>query len=493
MTTGPAARSTMSPTTGGRIAQAIRMVCAGCGREAGPEEPFPIVCAGRVEGDDIDHLMVRRLDPGAARWPREPDSEPFARYRTLFRAWHVARAAGWPDGRYVDLVRELDDAVATVDGHGFRTTPFARAGELSDRLGFRPAGGVWVKDETGNVSGSHKARHLMGVMLELLVEERTGRLDASDRPLAIASCGNAALAAAVVARAADRRLDVYVPTSADPVVLDWLERLGADVEICPRVEGEAGDPSVLRLRAALAAGAIPFTCQGDENGLAIEGGQTLGWEMADALAAAGQRLDWVIVQVGGGALASGVAAGLAEAAALGILDMMPRLDTVQTTGGWPLGRAYDRVVARLRDAGVEVEPGRPLDLGLAAVADALAEVARHRSAYMWPWEAEPVSIAHGILDDETYDWQAVVRAMLATGGTPTVVDEATLAEAETLGRDTTGIDADATGTAGLAGLLDLLRRGDVRPDETVAILFTGARRVARPDDATTRPSESSAP
>jgi threonine synthase len=112
---------------------------------------------------------------------------------------------------------------------------------------------------------------------------------------------------------------------------------------------------------------------------------------------------------------------------------------------------------------------------------------------MWPWESEPVSIAHGILDDETYDWRAVVRAMLATGGTPVVVDESTLAEAETLGRDTTGIDADATGTAGLAGLLELVRRGDVRPDETVAILFTGARRVARPADATKRPSESNAP
>jgi threonine synthase len=470
---------------------AIKVVCAGCGREAGRDEPFPIVCAARTPGDDIDHLMLRRLDPGAVRWPSGADPSPFVRYRTLFRAWHVARAAGWPDERYVDLVRELDDAIGTVDGHGFRTTPFARADGLSDRLGFLPAGGAWVKDETGNVSGSHKARHLMGVMLELLVEERTGRLDTARRPLAIASCGNAALAAAVVARAAGRRLDVFVPTSADPVVLDWLEGLGAKVQVCPRIDGEAGDPSVLRLREALAAGAIPFTCQGDENGLAIEGGQTLGWEMADARAAAGQRIDRVVVQVGGGALASGVAAGLAEAAALGILETVPRLDTVQTSGGWPLRRAYERVVERLTAAGVRVGPGRPLDLEAQAVSDALADVARHRSDYMWPWETEPVSIAHGILDDETYDWLAVVRAMLATGGTPVVVDEATLAEAEALGRDATGIDADATGTAGLAGLLDLLRQGDVRPDETVAILFTGARRVARPGNATSHPLDRS--
>ena len=43
----------------------------------------------------------------------------------------------------------------------------------------------------------------------------------------------------------------------------------------------------------------------------------------------------------------------------------------------------------------------------------LAWAARHRSAFMWPWETEPHSVADGILDDETYDWLAVVRGMLA--------------------------------------------------------------------------------
>ena len=40
----------------------------------------------------------------------------------------------------------------------------------------------------------------------------------------------------------------------------------------------------------------------------------------------------------------------------------------------------------------------------------------------------------------------------------------------------TGIDADHTGTSGLAGLIELLDRGKVGPDERVAVLFTGARR-----------------
>ena len=198
------------------------------------------------------------------------------RYRALLRAHQVARAAGWTDERFVDLVERLDRQIAAVDGHGFTTTPFGRSGPLSDRLGFNRSGGVWVKDETGNVSGSHKARHLMGVMLELLVADEVGGASGGSPPLAIACCGNAALAAAVVARAAGRPLDVFVLAGADPVVLERLRVLDARVTECPREPGTPGDPSVRRLRAAIADGAIPFTCQGNENGLAIEGGQTLG-------------------------------------------------------------------------------------------------------------------------------------------------------------------------------------------------------------------------
>ena len=49
---------------------------------------------------------------------------------------------------------------------------------------------------------------------------------------------------------------------------------------------------------------------------------------------------------------------------------------------------------------------------------------------MWPWETVPHSLAHGILDDETYDWVALVDAMLATGGQAIVVDEDEIAGAE---------------------------------------------------------------
>ena len=466
--------------------------CAGCGWRLPDGDPVVLRCPAAVARDDIDHVVTRVLEPSRLSFPHRTEPEPFVRYRTLFHGYHAGRAIGLSDADLVALVERLDDAVAEVDGRGFRETPFARSAELSERLGFSAAGGVWVKDETGNVSGSHKARHLMGALIELEVADvvraarggsggATGGADAggtptAPAPFAIASCGNAALAAAVVARAARRHLDVFIPDHADPAVVARLLELGARIEVCDRVPGVPGDPTYIRLLEAVAAGAIPFTCQGNLDGLAIEGGETLGWEIVSALIASGRSLDRLFVQVGGGALAASTIGGFLDARRVGAAVALPRLHAVQAEGAAPLRRAYDRVLARLReDLGPTVGPG-PLDLDDPRAAAVLADAARHRSTYMWPWEAEPHSVAGGILDDETYDWLAVVRGMLASGGSPVVVDEATLIDANDIARASTGIDVDHTGSSGLAGLLDLHRRGLVGPDESVAVLFTGVRR-----------------
>ena len=435
---------------------ASRLVCEGCGLELELAEPYPFRCPHDGEGD-VDHVLRRRLDLPSTRFPRDlSEPSPFLRYRRLLRSHHVALRHGLSDLDFQAIVRRLDREIAAVDGHGFGVTPFARASELSDALGFSSAGGVWVKDETGNVSGSHKARHLFGVLLHLEVAERAGLVDSDARPdLAIASCGNAALAAAVVAAAGARTLQVFVPTDADPVVLTRLEELGAVVTVCRRA-GLPGDPAYHALVRALADGALPFTCQGNLNGLAIEGGETLAWEIASS----GVAIDRLVVQVGGGALASACIQALTEARQLGAIDRIPRVDTVQTEGAWPLKRAFEAVEAR---GGSD---------------RALRYAATHRSQFMWPWEQAPSSIAHGILDDETYDWLAVVEGMLATGGRPAIASEDLLARANALAQLTTGIDVDPTGSAGLAGLLALRQAGEVSDDERVAVLFTGAVRTA---------------
>ena len=443
---------------------ASTICCSGCGYTADPADPYPFRCP-RAGIDDTDHVLTRMLSLDGATFPHDREANPFLRYRSLMHSYHVATVRGLPDAAYRDLVASLDASVAAVDGHGFRATPFSRSRELSEALGFSAAGGVWVKDETGNVSGSHKGRHLMGVLVHLTVMERLGLLDPARRlELAIASCGNAALAAAVVARAGGWPLTVFVPPEADVAVVGRLRDLRATVVACPREAGTLGDPAYLALRRELGAGALPFTTQGPENGLAIEGGLTLGYELVTDLGR--DRLDHLIIQVGGGALASSAIQALREAADLGAITRLPRIHTVQTTGAHPLERAYARVRALLPD-----EPGPD------AVKQAMAEAAAHRSAFMRPWATEPRSVAAGILDDETYDWRAVVDGMLATGGRPLVVSEDTLVEASRLAVARTGIPVDPTGSSGLAGLLEMRSSGQVGDHDRVAVLFTGLRRI----------------
>lgn len=491
-----------------------RLVCAGCGRPADPTDPAPFRCAGEHPGDEIDHVLRRELGPvaSAARDAArtlfaDPEPNPFLRYRQLLHSDATAIAAGSSDAERAATIRALDAAVAEVDGRGFRATPMRSHPALADALGLGPQGEVWVKDETGNVSGSHKARHFFGLQLWLSTHQNGDRhqppRDSSDRginafdrdkgclspseaPLAVASCGNAALAAAVVARAVGRRLAVFIPPDASPAVVERLRSLGADLAVCPRRAGESGDPCYLRYREAVAAGAVPFSCQGNENALVIEGGKTLAWEMVSDLLHDGRSLDHLVIQVGGGALASASSQALLEAHALGVLPRLPRLHTVQTVAAHPLERAYERVVARLiASPGVgEAAPAEPLAratwirdcLPATAIADVLHYAATHRGSFMRPWESTPASVAHGILDDETYDWLAVLDGMLRTGGVPVLADEATLVEANRLAGRATGIAADETGTSGLAGALTLARTSAFAPGEHVALLFTGVRR-----------------
>ena len=468
----------------GVSAAASVMVCAGCGAQApgAEQDPYPFRCSRASQDEGVDHLMARVLDTASVVFPRGDEPNPFVQYRQLFHSYHVARAHGMADDDYVALVRSLDEQVARVDGRGFRITPFARSAALSEHLGFTTDGGVWVKDETGNVSGSHKARHLCGIMIYLQVLERIGLVCPPLPTLAIASCGNAALAAAVVARAAGRALQVFIPPDAPPAVVDRLAELGAQQTICRRDPGVRGDPCYLQFRAAVRNGALPFCCQGVANGLTIEGGETLGYEMIAAQDV--PALDRVVIQVGGGALASAAIQAFTEAVALGVSTRLPRFHAVQTRGAFPLKRAYDRLARRILDA-VTADGVRSDE----ATADLIARrfplvqrelryAAAHRSGFMWPWEEEPRSSAHGILDDETYDWFAIVKGMLASGGDPVVVDERLLVEAYDLARKTTGINVDHTGAAGLAGLLQLVREGAVAPRENVAVIFSGVQRGA---------------
>jgi threonine dehydratase len=404
--------------------------CAVCGRHVDVATPFPWRCPNATS-DDPYHVL-RLVERPLATDPALPGGAPptgartFDRYGPRLAWWAFARANGMTEDACRALTAELTD--------GFVVTPFARSDALSDALGLD----VWVKDETGNVAGSHKARHLVGILLHLRAAETLGLLTGRP-PLAIASCGNAALAAATLAARLAWPIDVYVPTWMDDAFGHRLDELGATIHRCERrPDDPPGDPAMLRFREARDAGAIPFTVQGPENALCLDGGRTIGWEIAEQAAQAGVRLDRVVVQVGGGAFASCLGAGLGRGV---------RLDTVQAEGCAPLADTWERLTY-------------------------IDHPERYWSQVMRPWP-DPTSLADGILDDETYDWIAVVEAMVESGGEPIVAPESDIVRAHELATSA-GYRVSPTGSAGLAGVL--AARDRIHDGDHIAVVMSGVAR-----------------
>lgn len=410
--------------------------CATCSSELPISTPMPFRCPN-ASADDPRHVLqiVHDVEP-----VKLGDSDSIFVAADLHLAWAAyADAHGMSADDRAALIGELNAAIESVDGATFVVTPFERSAVLSDELGMAAEGGVWVKDETGGVGGSQKARFLFSILLHLRAAELLGHL--TERPpLAIASCGNAALAAATLAKAAEWSIDVYVPMWMSDGFGDRLDALGASVHRSERRDDDPpGDPAMLRFRDAVAAGAVPFTVQGPENALCLDGGRTLGWEIGTQFP--GERIDRLFIQVGGGAFAAATSQGLDS-----IHGVVP-LFAVQAAGCAPLERAWNR------------------STGADSVAKVWAEA-------MTVWES-PASLADGILDDETYDWVGVVEAMRRNGGLPVVASEAEIKSAHRLAHEA-GFNVSPTGSAGLAGLLAM--RDDIAPNENVVVVVSGVTR-----------------
>ena len=381
-------------------------VCRVCGAEVDVARPFSWTCPS-ASPDDPRHVL-RLVDDGVEAEVID-DANPFVRFARRMAWFAFAVGNGMSESAALSLARSVAD--------GFSITPFAVNGHLSERFGVE----VWVKDETGQLAGSHKARHLVSIMLNLRVAEELGLL--ADRPpLAISSCGNAALAASTLASRESWPIEVFVPTWMDPAFGSAMDALGASVHRCERRPGDPpGDPAMAGFRSSVAGGAVPFSVQGPVNAWCLDGGRTIGWEMAEV----GAPVSELVVQVGGGALASCASQGLGGSVSL---------------------------------LAVQAEGCAPLERAVTAVGDD-ADPASRWGEVMTPWE-EPHSLADGILDDETYDWLAVLEAMRASGGRPVVVSEASVVEAVEVARSA-GLRVSPTGAAGVAALIEGAQSGPV--------------------------------
>jgi threonine dehydratase len=172
-----------------------------------------------------------------------------------------------------------------------RVTPLQSSETLSRLVG-RP---VWLKAENLQRTGAFKIRGAYNTLAQLGDAERRAGV-------VTASAGNLGQAVAWAAREVGVPATIFVPETAPMAKVEAARGYGARVELA----GEGFDESVQAARAHEERTGATFV-HAFEDPRVIAGQGTLGLELAEQLEGAGT----VVVPVGGGGLAAGVAIALA--------------------------------------------------------------------------------------------------------------------------------------------------------------------------------------
>jgi threonine dehydratase len=186
-------------------------------------------------------------------------------------------------------VDDIEAAQKTIEGVA-RRTPVLEAGEISRRVGAP----VTLKAECLQATGSFKVRGAFNAISHLSAEH----LEAG---VVTASAGNHAQAVVAAARRAGARADLFMPAAAPLAKVAAVRRKGGEVHL---VQGSFDDAAEEAERFAAEHDSTivpPF-----DDPAVIAGQGTIGLEIAEQ--APQTRL--VVVPVGGGALAAGIAMGV---------------------------------------------------------------------------------------------------------------------------------------------------------------------------------------
>jgi threonine synthase len=166
-----------------------------------------------------------------------------------------------------------------------------------------------------------------------------------------------------------------------------------------------------------------------------EGAKSMGFEIAEQL---GWRFpDHVVSPVAGGTLLPRIHKGMREFKEVGLVDgRLPRIHAAQPAGSAPVIRALE--------AGLE-----------------------------FPDPVKPDTIAKSLAIGNPADGFQVVKVVKETGGSGAMVTDAEILDAIDLLARTEGIFTEPAGGTTLAATRALVRRGVIKPNETVVVCITG--------------------
>src|SRR3954471_3885973 len=195
-----------------------------------------------------------------------------------------------------------------------RVTPVYRSETLSRAIGRE----IHLKAENLQRTGSFKIRGAYNRISSLTDVEKAAGVVA-------ASAGNDGQAVAWAAREVGARARIFMPQDAPMAKVDATRHYGADVELTGPAIEEALDACRAYVEEKGATFVHPF-----EDPRVIAGQGTIGLELADQV----ENVDTVVIPIGGGGLASGIALAL-RAVKPGL-----RIVGVQAEGTLPGGNGH---------------------------------------------------------------------------------------------------------------------------------------------------------
>jgi threonine synthase len=300
-------------------------------------------------------------------------------------------------------------------------TPILGVKRLGAKYGFEQ---LWVKDEGKNPTGSFKARGLAAAVTRAVL--------AGAKTFVVPTAGNAGVALAAYATRAGVQARVYAPSTTPRTILNQIRAFGADLVL---LEGHIGDCGKAARQFAADTGAVDVSTLREP--YRIEGKKTLGLELAEQLS--WTLPDAIVYPTGGGTGLIGMWKAFQELRDSGwVRGTLPRMFSVQASGCAPVVRAFE------------------------AGADRCS-----------PWE-DPQTVAAGLRVPAPLGDRLMLRALRESGGGAVAVSDEALQTAAAELQTIEGIDAAPEGGAALAGVVELKRRGSVRPDERVVLFNTGA-------------------
>lgn len=369
------------------------------------------LCGARHDADALQNLCVKCGKPLLARYDLERAKE-----RATRAAWERGEDTMW---RFRDVLPLRGPHAPFTLGEGM--TPLLEGGRLAHALGLPK---LAVKDESGNPTGSFKARG-MAVAVPRACELGATRL-------AVPSAGNAGAALAAYAARAGASAEVYLPADTPRGIARQCEAYGARVTL---VKGLITD-AAKEVQARAAKGEV-FDMSTLREPYRAEGKKTMGYEvvMQD-----GWRVpDAIVYPTGGGTGIVGMWKAFDEMEALGLIGgERPRMVSVQSEGCAPLVRAF-------RDG---------------------ADVAT-------PW-ADAQTAAWGLRVPRAIADFLILRALRESKGTAVAVSETAIADAQRDMMRLAGLYASPEGAATFAAARAMVADGTLGRDERVVLFNTGS-------------------